>query len=78
MKGQNLDSLGISFIGNFEETQPPEGMINAALRLFDDAVALGKLPENYRINAMKDFRPTNSPGEAFMQIIRKWPKYSKT
>ena len=52
-------------------------MINAALKLFADAVALGKVTEDYRINAMKDFRFTNSPGEAFMQLIKEWPRYSK-
>lgn len=76
--GNNRESLGISFIGYFQDVPPKNITIEAALKFFDDAMALGKISEDYKINAMMDFRDNLEPGEAFMKIIRLWPRYSRT
>lgn len=65
-------------MGDFQDAPPSESVIEAILKLFEDAVALGKIAENYRITGMMDLRATRSPGKAFMDIIRQWPKYSST
>jgi hypothetical protein len=69
--------LGIAFIGDFTTIPPNETIVNATLKFFDDGLALGKLSDDYRINARVDFASAG-PGEAFMEIIRKWERYSKT
>lgn len=72
-----MESIGISFIGDFREVPPNNATIDAALRFFDDAAALGKITEEYQINAHMDVRESEAPGEAFMKIIRTWPRYKK-
>ena len=69
--------MSIAFIGNFETELPSPSMVDAALRFFDDALALGKLTEDYKIHARQDFSSAG-PGNAFMNIIRLWPRYSAT
>lgn len=76
LKGHNDDSLGIAFMGSFEDSPPSNDMLKTVLQLFDNSEVFKKVSEDYRINGQKDLRATRSPGEACMQIIRHWPRYS--
>lgn len=76
-----LHSLAILFIGNYEDNPPINAVINAALKFFSDSKNLGKISENYDINAALDQIQNQDaafigPGEAFMEVIRTWPIYS--
>ena len=44
------------------------------LQVFDDAMALGKLTDDYKIFGRSDFGGPG-PGAAFMAIIREWCRY---
>ena len=44
------------------------------LQVFEDARALGKLTEDYKIFGRSDF-DDSGPGAAFMNIIKEWCRY---
>lgn len=48
--------------------------MNAILSVLDDAMALGKLTEDYKIFGRSDFGGPG-PGDAFMKIIKDWCRY---
>lgn len=73
----DFDSFHIGFIGFFVEIPPNNAVISAALKFFDDAMALGKLNENHRIHAIMETDRIKDPGEALMKIVRRWPRYSR-
>lgn len=72
--GLNDLSIGLGVIGNFTSVAPNQLIINAILRVLDDALALGKLTEDYKIFGRSDFRGPG-PGTPFMNIIKKWCRY---
>lgn len=51
----------------------------ATLKIFlNDAVALGKLPEDYRLQAKRNLdSSTSSPGVYVFDIIKDWQHFSK-
>lgn len=73
-KGLNDKTIATGVIGNFTETPPNDNILNAILRVLDDAMALGKLTEDYKIFGRIDFNGPG-PGAAFMGIIREWCRY---
>lgn len=75
----SLDTISVAFMGNFDLKPPSKDMIESAMKFFDDIEIMGKLSPNYRINIMADFAVSNSPGRAFIEIIKQtWPRYSPT
>lgn len=52
-------------------------IIDATLKLIDDAISLGKLKNDHRVHAILETDTVTDPGEAFMRIVRQWPSYSK-
>jgi hypothetical protein len=49
-------------------------MVQATLKFFNDAQALGKLNENFHISGRVDVGKAG-PGEEWMKIIRTWPQW---
>jgi len=72
--GYNDKTIGVGVIGDFNDIPPNQGIINAIIRVFDDAVALGKLTDDYKIFGRSDFGRAG-PGAAFMNIIREWCRH---
>ena len=61
-------------IGDFTSIQPNQGIIDALLQVFDDAMVLGKLTDDFKIFGRSNFGDPG-PGAAFMNIIKEWCRY---
>ena len=72
--GLNDKTIATGVIGDFTSVPPNDNILNAILTVLDDAMALGKLTEDYRIHGRSDFGGPG-PGEAFMVKIREWCRY---
>ncbi|KAG5676721.1 hypothetical protein PVAND_006533 [Polypedilum vanderplanki] len=70
----NLKSIGITVIGNFETTEPTQGMLDSLYKLMEDGAVLGKLTTDFQVYGRQDFNNIG-PGEAFMKHIREWCRY---
>lgn len=52
-------------------------MMNALRDFLEDAVAIGKLTEDYELNVKQDFDFASSPGVNVINIVKNWPHYKK-
>lgn len=75
--GHNKGSIGIAFIGLFDKTAPPENQLNAAKKLIEEGVRLGKLAADYKLYGQRQFRNVLSPGDALYKIIQEWPQWTE-
>jgi len=73
-QGLNDKTIATGVIGNFTSVPPNDKILNAMLQVFDDAMALGKLTDDYKIFGRSDFGGPG-PGAAFMNIIKEWCRY---
>ncbi|KAH8418233.1 hypothetical protein KR222_006312 [Zaprionus bogoriensis] len=73
----NVDSIGISFIGNFVKVRPTEEQLHACQLLIAEGVRLKKIATDYRLYGHGQLRTTESPGAMLYGIIQKWPNWSK-
>ncbi len=63
--GQNLDSLGICMVGNFDLAPPPEAQLELAVRLVRGLLEILRLPK-YAVRRHSDHAPGKScPGRRF-------------
>lgn len=75
----NLDSIGITLIGNFENVPPSTPQLNALKQLLQDGVSKGKISANYVLYTQKYFNPiSRSPGEKAIEILKTWPHFVKS
>lgn len=72
------DAICVAFIGDFRNHPPKQSNIDAFFELLADGVATGMLGPDYAINAQRDFHASVSPGDAFYNIIKTWPKFRNT
>jgi N-acetylmuramoyl-L-alanine amidase len=72
--GFNDKTIGVGVIGDFTTIPPNDKVLNAILSVLDDAMALGKLTDDYKIFGRSDFGGPG-PGTAFMKIIKGWCRY---
>lgn len=75
-KGFNKGSIGIAYIGTFNNLLPSEKQIKAGNALMEEGVRLGKLSEDYKIFAHRQFNGFESPGEKFYELIKSWKRWS--
>ncbi|XP_035736229.1 peptidoglycan-recognition protein SA-like [Vespa mandarinia] len=75
--GYNKKSVGIAFIGNFEDKDASDKMLNAAHKLIRCGVSQGVLRENVRVIAARQVRATASPGFNLYTQIQNWPEWSQ-
>jgi hypothetical protein len=64
-RGENGDSLGFCFVGNYDEEEPPKGMLIAAL---DRAIIPWMMTYDIpirEIHAHRDFSTKSCPGHLF-------------
>ncbi|KAM7357056.1 peptidoglycan-recognition protein SD-like [Cochliomyia hominivorax] len=76
VKGYNVGSIGVAFIGNFIKDLPSEMALVAAKTLIEKLINLQKLKEDYKIFAHSQLMSTISPGDALFAEIKTWPKWS--
>ena len=74
--GWNYNSIGISFIGTFNDVVPPKRQIRAALKVIEKGVELGKILPNYKVLGHRQTSPTLSPGNQLYKIITTWSHWS--
>lgn len=64
-QGRNSDSLGVCFVGKFDEVPPPEGQWNMGLTVVRNLCAKREIPFS-RVFGHREFNPHKScPGRAF-------------
>nr|XP_021188042.1 peptidoglycan-recognition protein LE-like isoform X2 [Helicoverpa armigera] len=73
--GYNKYSIGISFIGTFNNDPPPKKQIDACLKLLKRGVDTGKLAKDYKLFAHRQLASTLSPGDKLYDIIKEWPHF---
>ncbi|XP_017039600.1 peptidoglycan-recognition protein SD [Drosophila ficusphila] len=73
----NDGSLGIAFIGNFEEQAPSQEALDVAQKLLEQAVKQLQLEDNYKLLGHRQVSATRSPGEALYNLLKQWPHWSE-
>ncbi|KAG5675911.1 hypothetical protein PVAND_005770 [Polypedilum vanderplanki] len=76
--GYNRGSIGVAYIGTFIDKVPSNMQLNAGFRLFHEGVRVGALTSDYVIFGASQLRTTQSPGDAFFELIKKWKHFSET
>ncbi|KAF2898069.1 hypothetical protein ILUMI_08112 [Ignelater luminosus] len=76
--GYNANSIGIAFIGTFNQIMPPERQITAAKQLIEIGVIKGYIAKDYKLLAARQLQATQSPGLLLYEDVKKWPHWSST
>ncbi|XP_045510417.1 peptidoglycan-recognition protein LE-like isoform X3 [Colias croceus] len=74
-QGYNKYSIGIAFIGTFNNYQPAKQQIEACQKLIARGVQMGKLAKDYKLLAHRQLMSTLSPGDKLYDIIKTWPHF---
>ncbi|XP_050360497.1 peptidoglycan-recognition protein LE-like isoform X2 [Nymphalis io] len=74
-KGYNKYSIGIAFIGTFNNDPPSKQQIAACQKIIKRGVQLQKLSKDYKLFAHRQLMSTLSPGDELYNIIKKWPNF---
>lgn len=72
------DAICVSFIGNYQNHPPMKSQIDALFKLIDNGIETNMLVENYAINAQRDFHASESPGDAFYNVIKTWRQFRRS
>lgn len=75
-KGFNENSLGIAFIGTFNDTLPSRNAIDAYHGLIAYGVEQRMIDTNYELIGHCQCRPFSSPGRALFIAIQTWPHWT--
>lgn len=75
-KGYNKRSICIAFIGTFNKILPPLRQLSATKMLIEQGIKENKLHPNYKLFGHRQLIPSESPGKALFEIIKKWPHWS--
>ncbi|XP_031848157.1 peptidoglycan recognition protein S3 [Nomia melanderi] len=73
--GYNKKSVGIAFIGNFQEKLASDNMINAAHKLIVCGKSQGILRDDVRVVGARQVTNTASPGIELYGQIQNWPEW---
>nr|XP_026500298.1 uncharacterized protein LOC113403885 isoform X1 [Vanessa tameamea] len=74
-KGYNKYSIGIAFIGTFNNDPPSKQQLEACQKIIKRGVQLRKLVKDYKLFAHRQLMSTLSPGDELFNIIKKWPNF---
>lgn len=78
VKGFNIDSICIAFIGTFTNVAPTNRQLEIAQQLLLDGIKLNKLKSDYRLYGHRQLATTESPGEKLYNIIKNWEHWQAT
>uniref|UniRef100_A0A1B6IZQ8 Peptidoglycan recognition protein family domain-containing protein n=1 Tax=Homalodisca liturata TaxID=320908 RepID=A0A1B6IZQ8_9HEMI len=74
-KGDNNGTLGVAFIGTFINQLPNELQIEAFHKLVDVGVRIGKIADDYKLQAQCQLQVTAAPGLMLAQNMKSWPHF---
>ncbi|XP_012229469.1 peptidoglycan-recognition protein 2 [Linepithema humile] len=74
--GYNKKSVGIAFIGNFENKAASQKMLNTAHDLIECGKSQGILRDNVRVIGARQVTATVSPGEQLYTQIQDWSEWT--
>ncbi|XP_011882784.1 PREDICTED: peptidoglycan-recognition protein SA-like [Vollenhovia emeryi] len=74
--GYNKKSLGIAFIGNFQNKDASQRMLDTAHQLINCGKSQGILRSNVRVLGGRQVIQTASPGSDLYVQIQDWPEWS--
>lgn len=74
--GYNKKSIGIAFIGNFENKQASQKMLDVAHQLIMCGKSEGILRSNVRVIGARQVQQTASPGYQLYVQIQNWPEWT--
>lgn len=72
----NNNSIGIAFIGNFNQSMPKPALLRAGQLLLAEGVRLKKLSPNYEIFGQSQLIATHSPGKNLYNVIKTWSHFA--
>ncbi|XP_026168146.1 peptidoglycan recognition protein 5 [Mastacembelus armatus] len=70
-KGHNHDSLGIAFMGNFNNDTPSKEAISSVKKLLQSGVSQGFLRQDFVLLGHRDLGSTECPGEKLYAALPK-------
>lgn len=73
--GYNKYSMGIAFIGTFNNEPPPKKQLDACKKLIQKGVELGKIAKDYKLFGHRQLASTLSPGDKLFDILKEWPHF---
>lgn len=76
VKSYNTVSIGIAFVGLFEDKLPSNASLSAAQKLIGIGVERKYIKENYKLFGMRQLSKFNSPGQKLYELIKTWPHWS--
>ncbi|XP_023167280.2 peptidoglycan-recognition protein SC2-like [Drosophila hydei] len=71
----NSKSIGISFLGNYNNNKPTAAMISAAKGILADAVSRGQIVSGYTLYGHRQVSATECPGTNLWNEIRTWSNW---
>ncbi|XP_065360656.1 peptidoglycan-recognition protein SB1-like [Calliphora vicina] len=71
----NRNSIGIVFLGNFENSKPSNQMLQNAKDLIAQAVSGGYLKDSYTLLGHRQTKATSCPGTQLYNEIKTWPHW---
>lgn len=74
--GYNAKSIGIAFIGTFNNILPPPSQIEAAKKIIEMGVEKGYIAKNYQLFAHRQLSSTQSPGHLLYEELKTWPHWA--
>ncbi|GIY71896.1 peptidoglycan-recognition protein SC2 [Caerostris darwini] len=74
-KGYNSKSIGISFMGNYNKSEPSAAMLTAAKNLIEYGVLMKYISSSYELHGHRNVKCTDCPGASLYSIIEKWPRF---
>ncbi|XP_012143502.2 peptidoglycan recognition protein S3 isoform X1 [Megachile rotundata] len=73
--GYNKKSVGIAFIGNYQDKQASQKMLNAAHQLIACGKSQGVLRDDVRVLGGRQVVSLESPGRELYEQIQNWPEW---
>uniref|UniRef100_A0A182N005 Peptidoglycan-recognition protein n=1 Tax=Anopheles dirus TaxID=7168 RepID=A0A182N005_9DIPT len=77
LRGFNDKSIGVAFIGNFDQERPSARSLDTLARLLQCGVELGELTDDYRLYGAQQLQSTNSPGRLLYAKLREFDHWSQ-
>uniref|UniRef100_A0A1B6LG76 Peptidoglycan recognition protein family domain-containing protein n=1 Tax=Graphocephala atropunctata TaxID=36148 RepID=A0A1B6LG76_9HEMI len=74
-KGENNGTLGVAFIGTYTKQLPNVWQIETFHKLVDIGVRIGKISQDYKLQAQCQLQATAAPGLMLAQNMTSWPHY---